>query len=104
MSGMARPSSFITVVVATTVTKILSSAPDRTAIRFSASGGDVYVSPDPNVAVGTGLRVTAGQHTEEVCACHQGDWVGRDLWAIASAANTQLYIIEGFTPPWWESR
>ena len=95
---MARPANFSTVIVGTAVAKLLSPSPDRTAIRISVKGGDVYISPDPNVAVGHGLRIVDGQHSEEVCACHQGDWVGRDLWAIASAASTAVYIIEGFEP------
>lgn len=96
---MARPASYGTILVSNaTPTKICSPAPDRTALLFSVQGGDVYISPDPNVAVGHGLHLVDGQPPVEVCACHQGDWVSRDLWALASANNTPVYIIEGFEP------
>jgi hypothetical protein len=57
---------------------------------------DVFISPEPAIAAGRGLCVVHGGQTEEVCECHQGDWVKKALFAITSAGTATLYIIEGF--------
>lgn len=96
------PSVIDTITVGVTPTKILSQATTRSSVRFSVMSADVYIAPDAQVALGAGLRVVDGDHSEEVCSCHAGDWVERELWAIADGAPATLHIISGFNS-WHEA-
>lgn len=96
MNKPVKPATILTVSVGATPTKLLSSSPERRALRISVQGADVYIAPTHTVAVGHGFRVVNGQHSEELCACHVGQWVTMEMWAITPAGTALVHIIEGF--------
>lgn len=97
--SVTRPASYSTVVVPANASVVLVSAsPLRTALRLSVHGADVYISPSHSVVVGHGLRLVNGQHSEELCACHCGDYVSSVIYARADTNPATVYIIEGFEP------
>jgi hypothetical protein len=91
-----KPSVFETVAVLVTVTKLVSASPTRRALRISTRAHDIYIAPTHLVALGAGIRIVNGQHSEEFCACHVGDWVTKDLYAIADGGTATVHVIEGF--------
>jgi hypothetical protein len=89
-------SDFYTVTVTVAVVKLCGSSPARRALRLTTRGADVYIAPSAAVALGQGFRLVNGTASEELCACHVGDWVTRELYAIADGATATVHVIEGF--------
>lgn len=93
-----RPSIYGNKPITTTLSVICSQSETRTALTFTATTADVFISPDPNQGSGEGLRITAGQVITMICGCHQGDFVRRQLFARTTVGTANLYVIEGFEP------
>lgn len=92
----------LTIAATGTVTPLASPSPTRRAITISPSTVDIYVSDNPFMAAGEGLRVPFSQIRTELCACHLGDWVTKALYAMSQAGATACYVVEGFEPLWHE--
>jgi len=82
------------VSVKTTPTKIVNNNPDRLELIISnPSSNLVYIGLTSEVSLTRGIFIPTDGGSQTFLAHEDGDLVGREWWAIASA-NTNLYIIE----------
>jgi hypothetical protein len=86
---------------AATATQICVNNPDRVELiilNLSATNCAVGLTSAVTVAAGIMLAANGGQLSFMIP--DDGDLPGRALWAIATAGNPNIYIIEmaGFTP------
>lgn len=91
-----RPSVATARTVPTTVTPILGNDIHRTAITISAVDFPVYIGISPTMAAKQGVIIAASALPVTLCRCHVGDWVCRQIWAIAVGGVASIYTIEGF--------
>lgn len=93
-----RGSAWKSQVVGNSAVQLVGPSDTRTALTITTSDQDLFLSPEASVSDGAGLRVVSGQAPIQICRCHVGDWLNRNIWAIAPGGNTTVYVIEGFEP------
>ena len=91
-----RPSVATARTVPTTVTPILGADIHRTAITISAVDFPIYIGISPTMTAKQGVIIGASALPITLCRCHVGDWVCRQIWAIAVGGIASIYTIEGF--------
>jgi hypothetical protein len=91
-----KPSVATSIAVTTTRIAFLGVNPDRTAITITGTDNPFYVSPSPSIVAKQGILIYPNSLPVTLCRCHLGDWVTRQLFAIATVGTANAYVIEGF--------
>jgi hypothetical protein len=84
-----------TVAVLASATRILKNNPRRFGLTIINQGtGQVFLDWSAGVAVGVGVILTALGGSLTLVPDEDGEIIGYDMWAIASAAGNNLSIWE----------
>lgn len=97
-----RPSGVTVVQITGTPGELVSASPGRTSLLISATTADIWVSDRNTLAVGEGVRCSVALDPVELCACHQGSFVNKQLFARTAGGTATVFIIEGFEELWAE--
>lgn len=81
--------------VGTSLARLVPNDMERMALTIINTGADdVYLTPGPNAAVGTGILLGANGGFLSLTARDDLVVVGYDFWAIASTASSAAMVIE----------
>lgn len=94
---MAKGASQQTITVTNASTLLLEPNPARKAFTVSCPAANRVTLSILNPAVDQqGLVLFALGQTRTFCACHDGNWVKRSIYAIADAGSNPLGVVESF--------
>src|ERR1700694_3198776 len=90
-SGRERTGACVAVVIGNTPTNLIGEDDKRVFLRISApSAGRITISDNPAVILDGGINLAAGAFPIELSVERDGNLVRKRLFAIASAAATQI--------------
>jgi hypothetical protein len=93
------PANQRTFAIGPAAAAFLPADSNRNALTLSAADADIWVGLDATVAVGSGLRIVNGTAPFNLCGCHGGWWVNKQLFAITAAGIHNITVIESFFGP-----
>ncbi len=81
--------------VGTSPTLILQNNPDRLMfLIINLSSSNMYVAFSPDVSPSKGILLSASGGSVSFTVDDDGEAVTREVWAVAGAANSPIYVIE----------
>lgn len=87
-----------TSAVGTSVTRILSSNPNRVSfLVVNLSANQMFISPEPDVSSSKGIYIAPNGGSINVQWDRDFELVSQPFFAIAGAAASEVYIIENIS-------
>jgi len=85
----------VTDLIGTTAAIVIRQNPDRFAwLLVNLSANTVYVAFTPDVSSSKGIRLAANGGSVTFLAEEDLELVTREAWAVATAANSAIYVLE----------
>jgi hypothetical protein len=83
-------------LVDVTPTLLVDGELTRTILIISSPKNDnIWISPDPNIVVDTGMQILQGTDPVKLTIESAGDWITKPLYAITFDIPQHIGVIEG---------
>src|ERR1051325_8533969 len=94
-----RQSNEFVVTVGNASTQLLGHNPRRRALIITTDTNAIYVSSVTPAVSGQGIQIPTGIQPTKLCCRDAGTWMTYQLWAIAPAGPTKVWVLEVLADP-----